>query len=438
MSTNTAEDLVADDKQFCWHPFTPQSDWTAPDHEPIVITSGHGVWLRDAKGREFLDGNSSIWTNIHGHAHPTINRFITEQLGQVAHTSYLGYTNEPSIRLARKLLELFPGDTFGRVFYSDNGSTAIEAGLRMALQYFHQNGQAQRNRIVAFDNAYHGDTLGAASVGGISAFHGHAHGMGFPTDRVTNLDQFHEVMEQRGQEVAIVIIEPLIQGAGGMKTWPAGMLPAIREACDEHGALMMLDEVMTAFGRTGKMFACQQEGVYPDILAVAKGITGGYVPLAATFVTERIYEGFLGPVEQMRTFYYGHSYTANPVGCAAALGSLQVFEDEKTLEHLPRKITLFGDLLQEAFDGHPHVSAIRQCGLICGLDLIAHKSTGETYPPSAQQGARVCLAAREHKLLTRAVRNTLTLMPPLSTSPDELRQMVAALRHATDDVCSDG
>jgi adenosylmethionine-8-amino-7-oxononanoate aminotransferase len=425
------------DKQHLWHPFTPMQAWCDPAHEPLVIVEGEGCTLRDEQGREYLDGNASIWTNIHGHAHPVLNAAITAQLQRVAHVSFLGLTHEPAVRLAAELLALFPGEKLTRVFYSDNGSTAIEAGVRMALQYWQQNGAPQRSGILAFDHAYHGDTLGAASLGGLSVFKGSANDFGYAVQRVASLEALQGLPSETLARAAAVIIEPLIQGAAGMKTWPAGMLRELQEWCREHDIFLILDEVMTAFGRTGKMFACEHEGVVPDILCMAKGLTGGYLPMAATLATERLFNGFLGQVAERRTFYYGHSYTGNPLGCAAALASLQIFREERVLDGLPAKIATLARCL-DSLREHPHVSEIRQCGLIAGIDLVRRREPRVCFDFAEQVGARVCMAARQHGLITRPVVDTLVLLPPLCVTEAELVRMVEALRRGIADVMQRG
>ncbi len=408
------------DKLHVWHPFTPMCEWCAPEHDPLMLVRGEGCWLWDQHGSKYLDGNSSIWTNIHGHNHPRINAAIKAQLDRVAHTSFLGFTHEPAIQLAAELVALFPASTLNKVFYSDNGSTAIESAVRMALQYWKQNNRPERDVIVAFDAAYHGDTLGAASLGGIPLFQGNVNEFGYAVKRVANLAALHSLDDAAGRRVAAVIIEPLIQGAAGMKLWPPGMLKQLQTWCREHDVFLILDEVMTGFGRTGKMFACEHENVTPDFLCLAKGITGGYLPLAATMTTQRVFDGFLG---EGRTFYYGHSYTANQLGCAAALASLSAFREEKTLESLPAKQVKLGDLLHH-LGHHPRVKEVRQCGMIAGIELSSDEIIG----------AKICLAARKHGLLTRPILNTIVLMPPLCITNEELAIMVNALKLAMDEL----
>jgi len=414
---------IETDQSHCWHPFTRQTEWCARGHQPLVITRGEGSWLWDSEGNRYLDGNSSIWTNIHGHAHPRINAALQQQLQQVAHTSFLGFTHPLAGELARRLCGFFPERTLERVFFSDDGSTAIECALKMALQYRQQSGEPLRSGFVAFANGYHGDTLGAASLGGVGRFFERFKGMGFSVDHVASLE---DLRWMDAGKIAAVVIEPLIQGVNEMRPWPTGMLRALRQWCDENGVHLILDEVMTGFGRTGTLFACQQEKVIPDFLCLAKGLTGGYLPMAATLTTGKIYDAFLGSAE--RAFYYGHSYTANPLGCAAALASLDLFEEEKTLERLPEKIARLTLGLADLHAAHPIVHEVRQCGFVAGIEL--RRPDGVKFPPAERFGEAICHAARAHGLLTRPILDTLVIMPPLSTTLEDLDHLFLAL-HAT-------
>ncbi len=417
------------DRAHQWHPFTQMRDWCAPDHEPLVIVAGQGATLRDSRGREYLDGNSSIWTNLHGHNHPRINAAITRQLAAFAHTSFLGLTHPPAVELGAELARLFPAETLARVFFSDDGSTAIEAALRMARQYRQLNGQPERRRFLSFQNAYHGDTLGAASLGGIPLFHRGLTGSDEENVlRIDGVDALEALSPAQTGTLAAAVIEPLIQGAAGMRLWPAGTLRKLRAWCDRHDVLLILDEVMTGFGRTGTMFACEREGVLPDFLCLAKGLTGGYLPLAATLTTERIYAAFLGEYRERKTFFYGHSYTGSALGCAAALANLAIFREENVLATVRTRIEQFARLLETRLAPLPHVAEIRQCGFIAGIELMADPATRQPFPWEAQTGARVCVAAREHGLLTRPIGDTLVLMPPYCTTEGELARMVEALR----------
>lgn len=403
--------------------------WCAPDHEPVVLVEGQGAILWDRHGREYIDGNSSIWTNIHGHNHPAINAAIKSQLDKVAHVSFLGTTNVPAIELAAKLAKCFPPHTLTRTFYSDDGSTAVEVAVKMALQYWQLRGRREKSRFVAFENAYHGDTTGAASLGGVGAFTSRFAAIHFPVERVANMDA---VASRNSDQLAAVVIEPLVQGAAGIRLWPKGMLADLRAWCDAHEVLLIFDEVLTGFGRTGRLFAGEHENILPDFLCLAKGLSGGYLPLAATLTTERIYEGFLGEYDELKTFFYGHSYCGNPLGCAAALASLEIFEEENTLEDLKEKIVLLRDLLQ-GVGKLANVGEIRQCGFIAGIEIC--RETGEPFPWPQQTGARVCLAARKYGLLTRPILDTIVLMPPLCTTGPQLERAVEALRRAIHEVC---
>ena len=425
--------LTALEKKHLWHPFTAMANWCAPGHDPVMLVEGNGCVLRDSAGREYLDGNSSIWTNIHGHGHPVITGAIEEQLHKVAHSSFLGLSHPLAAELATELVGLFEAgeSKLQRVFFSDNGSTAVECAVRMALQYWTQNGRPERVELAAFEGAYHGDTLGAVSLGGIAAFRGVSERVGYPVRRLARIEDLEGL---EANTLAAVVIEPLIQGAAGMRLWPQWLLQALSDWCQQHDVFLILDEVMTGFGRTGTMFACQQEGVVPDFIALAKGLTGGYMPLAATLTSERVFEGFLGRPEDGRTFYYGHSYTANALGCAAALGSLRVFREEQVLLQLPAKIAQLAFELKR-FEALPWVAETRQCGLIAGIDLVAHKNPKKAFEPRQLMGAAVCAAARDLGLLTRPVLDTLVLMPPLVATENEITQMADALFSAVNKVC---
>lgn len=378
-----------------------------------MIVRAEGVWLWDSNGKRYLDGNSSIWTNIHGHCRPEIVEAIAKQAATLDHSSYLGLGHPLASELAEKLVSFFPPCTLERVFFSDNGSTAVEAALKMSLQSRMQTGQGQRTRFLAFDNAYHGDTLGAASLGGVNRFFSRFRNLGFETEFVSSMETLSKADPTT---VTAVVIEPLIQGVNEMRPWPAGMLAELREWTENYGIHLILDEVMTGFGRTGTMFACQREDVIPDFLCLAKGLTGGTVPLAATLTTQAVYETFLGGAEN--AFYYGHSYTANPIGCAAALASLGIFEADKVLEGLPAKIAHLAASLEKLRLTRSDIVAIRQCGLIAGIEF------------PVGMGEKITLAARNHGLLTRHILGTVVLMPPLCVAMEEIDFAMDALARA--------
>ena len=417
-SWDTAQ-LAADDKRYVWHPFTSMGDWCAPDHEPLVLVSAEGAIVRDSRGREYIDGNSSIWTNIHGHNHPRINAAIREQLERVAHTSFLGTTNPPAIQLARAIVSLLPKEKFGRVFYSDDGSTGMEAAMRIVSQYWRLQG-SRRRTFVAFRDAYHGDTAGAASLGAATMFGAGMAGFHFPVERVGHCEELTALPNP--EEIAAVAIEPVIQGAAGMKIWPPGTLQRLREWCNVSGALLIADEVMTGFGRTGRMFACEYEAVQPDIYVFAKGLTGGYLPLALTLVSNEIFEPFRNS-DAAATLFYGHSYTGNALGCAAALASLEIFRTEKTIDSLAPKIAALRKLIV-ALDGISGVRGARTCGMIGAFEMSGDSSLA----------ARVCQRAREWGLLTRHIRNTIVLMPPLSISIDQIETSLTALKESVEEI----
>ena len=436
VSVNT-EDWISADQQYCWHPFTRQDDWVKGEPaDPLVLVEGEGSWLVDSEGRRYIDGNASIWTNVHGHCHPVINAAIVDQLSKVAHTSYLGFANPRASELARNLCAMFPPKTLERVFFSDDGSTAVECALKMEIQYRIQQGQPERVHFIAFDQAYHGDTMGAASLGGVGAFFDPFRKFGYPVTHLQGMADLDSLTPEMIAKTAAVIIEPLVQGVNQIRPWPEGMLAQLRTWCDRHGIHLILDEVMTGFGRTGTMFACQQEEVIPDYLCLAKGLSGGYLPLAATMVRGEIYEAFLGGAD--RAFYYGHSYTANQLGCAAALASLRVFEQEQTLEQLKGKIEFLATKLAEIADSEPLVYEVRQCGMIAGIEL--RKNDGKSFDRHLRVGEKVSVMARDHQVLTRPVLDTLVVMPPLSVSMDEIEILCSGLAAAIRDyaACDDG
>jgi adenosylmethionine---8-amino-7-oxononanoate aminotransferase len=408
-------DLSAADRAHLWHPFTQQRGWT--EEGPLIVESADGTDLIDIDGRRYIDGVSSLWCNVHGHRHPRIDAAVREQLDLVAHSTMLGLTHRPGIELAGRLVELAPHG-LTRVFYSDSGSTAAEIALKMAFQYWRQHGE-ERTRFVALRMAYHGDTIGSVSVGGIDLFHSLYRPLLFDTLKASpgDLDEMERLLAAHAGQVAAVIMEPLVQGAAGMLVHPEGYLRGVRELCDRHGVLLILDEVATGFGRTGRMFACEHEDVAPDLMCLAKGITGGYLPLAATLATERIYEGFLGEFEEFRTFFHGHTYTGNPLACAAALATLDVFEEERTLERLGPKIDLLRDLLVP-LPGHPAVAEVRQRGFMVGIELV-------DFPLAARMGHRVTVEARARGAIVRPLGDVVVLMPPLAISAGELRRLVA-------------
>ncbi|MFN8161532.1 MAG: adenosylmethionine--8-amino-7-oxononanoate transaminase [Solirubrobacterales bacterium] len=406
------------DHRHLWHPFTQQQGWV--EEEPLVIERAHGSALIASDGRRYIDGVSSLWCNVHGHRHPRIDEALREQLDRVAHTTMLGLSHPGAAELAARLAGIAPPG-LSRTFFSESGSTATEIALKIAFQYHSQRGgqHARRTSFLHLREAYHGDTIGSVSVGGIDLFHSTYRPLLFRSHAVEpgDLGAMEQTLERHGEEIAAVILEPLVQGAAGILVHPDGYLRGVRELCDRHGALLICDEVATGFGRTGTMFACEQEGVSPDLLCLAKGLTGGYLPLAATMTTEQVYEGFLGAHEEFRTFFHGHTYTGNPLACAAALANLDVFERERTLESLEPKIRLLWETLGEVA-ALPEVREVRGRGLMAGIDLGTHD-------PSLHLGHRVTLEARERGAVIRPLGDVVVLMPPLAIDPGELRRLVA-------------
>jgi len=434
------ESLRRRDKAVLWHPFTQMADWERDD--PLVIERGEGNYLYDTDGNRYFDGVSSLWVNLFGHRRKEIDAAVRSQLDLLAHSTFLGLSHPPAIELAEKLLAAAPPG-LSRVFYSDNGSTAMEIAIKMAFQYWQQkeNGE-KRKTFLTLSEAYHGDTIGSVSAGGIDLFHKIFRPLLFSTRRMPTphcyrcpyglsrpscglhcADRMEEEVRAAADSLAAVIVEPLVQGAAGMLMMPEGYLGRLRAVTRECGILLVCDEVATGFCRTGTMFACEQEGVAPDILAVAKGLTGGYLPLAATLTTEEVYRAFLGRYEDYKTFFHGHSYTANPLGCAAALGTLSIFEGED----VPARVSRLSEVMARSLSrlaGHPNVGDIRQKGLMAGIEIVADRKTKERFPPDRKTGQRMIRKAREEGVLLRPLGDVIVLMPPLSSTESEIEMLV--------------
>ncbi|MGB3087197.1 MAG: adenosylmethionine--8-amino-7-oxononanoate transaminase [Phycisphaerae bacterium] len=431
------------DKAHLWHPFTQMADWVADD--PVVIASGEAEFIVDTEGNRYIDGVSSLWCNLHGHRRAEIDEAIRRQLERIAHSTLLGLASPPSIKLAERLIRLAP-DGLSRVFYSDSGATAVEIALKMAFQYWRQCSppRPEKTKFVGLTLGYHGDTLGAVSVGGIDTFHGLYRPLLFDTIHApapycyrcplgkTREDcglacatRMEEILSAHGDHVAAVILEPLVQGAGGMIVHPDGYLRRADDACRANDVLLICDEVATGFGRTGRMFACEHEGVRPDFLCLAKGISGGYLPLAATLTTERVYEAFLGDAN--RTFFHGHTYTGNALACAAGLASLDVFEKEDVLARIGQLAERLAGLL-EPLGKMPHVGEVRQKGLMVGVELVADRETRRAYGSEERRARRACVAARKHGVWVRPLGDVVVLMPPYCISDESLERLVAGVR----------
>ncbi|RLC27137.1 MAG: adenosylmethionine--8-amino-7-oxononanoate transaminase [Deltaproteobacteria bacterium] len=432
--------MEIDDRKYVWHPFTQMQDYE--NEEPLIIESGNGCTLTDIYGNNYIDGVSSLWTNVHGHRKKELDIAVKKQLDKIAHSTLLGLSNVPAIRYAKKIVEIAPKD-LTRVFYSDSGSTAVEIALKIAFQYQQQaeDGNPEKKKFISLHNSYHGDTIGSVSVGGIDLFHSvYKHllfesikaespycyrctfGKSYPGCNLECLSRLEEIMSTHANEVTAMVIEPLVQGASGMLLQPPGYLKKVRELCHRYNIFMIADEVAVGFGKTGKMFACEHEDVTPDIMTLAKGISGGYLPLAATLTTEKIYKGFWGEYEEFKTFFHGHTYTGNPLACAAALASLEIFEEEKVLDKLQAKIKHFKQRLQ-SFKALDNVGDVRQCGIMVGIELVTDKDTKEAFPPKERMGHRVIKEARKRGLIIRPLGDVIVLMPSLSISIDELDRL---------------
>lgn len=439
----STEQLRQWDNRHVWHPFTQMQDWERD--KQIVIRKGEGCWLIDTDGNRYLDGVASMWTNVHGHCRIELNTALKEQVDRLEHSTLLGLGSEQSIILAAQLARITPAG-LDRFFYSDNGSTAMEVAVKMAYQYQVHIGRAERSSFITFKNAYHGDTLGAVSVGGIDIYHTTFKPLMFEAFQspapycyrcelglkkescfMECIDALEELMKNNAHITAGLVIEPLIQGAGGMLVQPAGFLKRVRELCDHYDILMIADEVATGFGRTGKMFACQHEDVVPDIMAISKGIAAGYLPLAATVTTEKVYSAFLGEYSELKTFFHGHTFTGNPLACAVALKSLELFEQDNLMSALQSKIANL-KLRLEDFKVMPHVGDVRQCGMAAGVELVENKETGSPYPWEEKVGIKVCIEARKRGVFSRPLGNTIVIYPPLVISDDELEMLLSVLQ----------
>jgi adenosylmethionine-8-amino-7-oxononanoate aminotransferase len=443
--TDTAT-LAAWDHRHLWHPFTQMADWLG--EEPLVIAGAEGCTLVDTEGRRYLDGVSSLWCNVHGHRHPTLDAALRDQLARVAHSTLLGLGNVPAIELAKALVEVVPPG-LTRVFYSDAGATAVEAALRIALQYHQLRGDGARTRFASLVEAYHGDTLGAVGIGYSETFHRFLRGAIAPAVRLSppqvfrwqrgmepeaalaaSLAEAEQVLAREGPTLAAVVVEPLVQGAAGMWVHPPAYLRALHDLARSHGALLVADEVATGFGRTGRMFACEHAGITPDLMCVAKGLSGGYLPLAATLATEEVFAAFLAPYEEFRAFFHGHTYTGNPLACAVGLASLRVFREERTLERLAPEIARLRERLLSDVAPLPHVGDVRQQGVMVGIELVADRTARAPYPPAARIGQRVVRAARARGVILRPLGNVVVLMPPLAIAPAELDRLLDVARDA--------
>lgn len=443
--------LAEFDRNFIWHPFTQMREYE--NQEPIVIEEGDGVYLIDTEGRRYIDGVSSLWVTIHGHRVPEIDTAIKEQVERIGHSTLLGITNTVAAELAKELIEICPKG-LAKVFYSGDGASAVEVALKMAFQYWQNKGKPKKTKFVSLENGYHGDTLGAVSVGGIDLFYAVYKPLLFetykapsyycyrcplektyPSCEIACAKEVEKILGEHHEEIAAVIFEPYVQAAGGMIVSPPGYLKDIRAFCDRYDVIMILDEVATGFGRTGRMFACEHEDVTPDIIVLGKGMTGGYLPLSATVVTPKIYNAFLGEYDEFKTFFHGHSYSGNPISCAAALGNLEVFKKNNTLEKLQDKIEFLERELQE-FKGLEHVGDVRNKGLMVGIELVEDRETKTPYPLKMKMGWKVAEFAAKEGALIRPLGNVVVLMPPIGISIKDIKKLLdvtyGAIKKATE------
>ncbi|MDE3839179.1 adenosylmethionine--8-amino-7-oxononanoate transaminase [Bacillus methanolicus] len=443
------DELVEKNKRYLWHPFTQMKEYIEDD--PVIIASGNGRKLRDVKGNEYWDGVSSIWLNVHGHRVPELDQAIRDQLDEIAHSTLLGMANIPAILLAEKLIQLMPPG-LSKVFYSDSGATAVEIAIKMAFQYWQHKGKPEKRRFITMKEAYHGDTIGAVSVGAIDIYHKAYSSLLFNSIKVPYpyvyrspivgdeheqtkffLAKLEKTLQTHDHEVAALIIEPIVQGASGIIVMPQGYLSGVRELCSKYNVLMIADEVATGFGRTGRLFACNHEGVTPDILTAGKGLTGGYLPVAITVTTDDIYEAFLGDHEELKTFFHGHSYTGNQLGCAVAIANINLIEKKNLIHEVERKSQYIANRLHE-FRQLYHVGDIRQKGFMIGLELVVDRNTKETYKWSERIGVKVCRRARELGMLIRPLGNVVVFMPPLASTIEELDSMLGILYQSIQEV----
>ena len=439
------EELAAWDQAYVWHPFTQMQDWVA--EEPVIIAGGDGNYLIDVYGNRYLDGVSSLWCNVHGHRHPVLNAALHEQADRIAHSTLLGLASVPSIVLAKRLVEIAPRG-LSRVFYSDAGATAVEIALKMAFQYWQLRGDTRRTEFVALTEAYHGDTIGAVSLGYSEAFHRFFRPLLFPCHKLNPphvyrwqramapdaavqaaVEDAAALLARKGSEVAALIVEPLMQGAAGMWAHPTAYLRALRDLTRQHGVLLICDEVATGFGRTGRMFAVEHAEVEPDLMCVGKGISGGYLPLAATLATEEIFGAFLGRYDVFKTFFHGHTYTGNALACAVALANLDIFEHEQVLARVRERGQYLTDRLVDVAS-LPHVGDVRQWGLMVGIELVQDRQERRAYPPPDRMAMRVILEARRRGLILRPLGNVIILMPPLSVTESEIDRLCTVTRDA--------
>lgn len=449
MTSSRTKRLENLDRRYVWHPFTQMQEWVK---EPMVIVEkAKGSYLTDTEGKNYLDGVSSLWCNVHGHRVKELDQAVKQQVDRVSHSTFLGLSNVPAIECTEELVSIMPGG-LNKVFYSDSGSESTEIALKMAYQYWQLKGKPKKNKFLRVKEAYHGDTVGAVSVGGIQIFHDIFKSLLFSTFSVPSphqyrskfkgtekayakhcADQVEAVLKKNHHRIAAFIMEPLVQGAAGILVHPKGYLKRVRALTKKYNVLLILDEVATGFGRSGKMFACEHESVIPDILCVAKGLTGGYLPLSATVTTQEIYKAFLGRYDEFKTFFHGHTYTANPLACAAATANIRYFKKHRVIEKSQKAIRHLTECLS-MIERHPHVGNVRQCGFMTGIELIQNRKTGKDYPIEKKMGAQVAMKAREYGVIIRPLGNVVVMMPSFSFTEKQITHLCQATYQAIDAV----
>lgn len=443
--------LIEKSKKYLWLPFTQMKDY---DENPLIIESGEGIKVKDIDGNEYYDGFSSVWLNVHGHRKKELDDAIREQLDKIAHSTLLGMTNVPATELAEKLIEIAP-KPLSRVFYSDSGAEAVEIAVKMAFQYWKNIGFPKKQKFITLKNGYHGDTIGAVSVGDIDIFHQVYEPLMFESYKVPvpyvyrhpsgdanicrdeSLKTLENLLKEKHEEIAGLIVESMVQGAGGIIVMPKGYLSRVRELCDKYNVLLILDEVATGFGRTGKMFACEHENVSPDLMTAGKQITGGYLPIAVTFTTEKIYEAFYDDYTKLKTFFHGHSYTGNQLGCAVALANLKLIEQNQIVRHVSEKANYIRELFEKELSVLPHVGDIRQLGFMSGIELVKDRKTKEPFPFEQRIGYKTTLKMRELGMLTRPMGDVIVFMPPLVSTKEELKEMIHIMKRAIEIVTTE-
>lgn len=436
-------DLIEKSKKYLWLPFTQMKDY---EKDPLIIESGEGIKVKDINGKEYYDGYSSLWLNVHGHKKAEIDEAIKNQLNKISHSTLLGASNVPATELAEKLVQITP-EGLDRVFYSDSGAEAVEIALKIAFQYWHNQGKMKKQRFVTMTNGYHGDTVGAISVGAVDIFHTMYHPLMFDSYkvpfpnvyrhesddpdvvRVECLNALRKTFELHHEEIAAMIIEAMVQGAGGMNVMPPGYLKGVEQLCKEFNILLIVDEVATGFGRTGEMFAVNHEDVTPDIMTIAKGITGGYLPIAATMTTEAVFKPFYADYTELKTLFHGHSFTGNQLGCAAALANIDLFEKEDIVENVKRKSDYLASELQELRE-LKHVGDVRQLGFMVGIELVQNKESKESYPWADRIGYYTTLKMRELGMLSRPLGDVVVFMPPLAATEEDIKAMIKIIKMA--------